>query len=140
MSESLQGGCQCGAVRYQIDAKPVALAVCHCTDCQKQSGSAFGMSLVVPRDAFSVSGETRTFTKIAESGHKVDCVFCPACGVRVFHRPHKLTDTLNVKPGTLDDTSALPPPSLSVWTRSRQPWVWLYPDAPAFERNPTPRG
>ena len=50
----LTGGCQCGGVRYEIKAAPLSLYVCHCTECQRQSGSAFALSLAVPRDAFAV--------------------------------------------------------------------------------------
>jgi len=123
MSEIMEGGCGCGALRYRIEGKPAALIACHCSECQRQSGSAFGMSLVVPKDSFRLlSGEPKTYTRLAASGRKVDCVFCDECGIRIYHRPRYLGETVNVKPGTLDDTSWLDPKA-HVWTNSKQPWV-----------------
>ena len=136
MGNPREGGCQCGAVRYRLEGEPVVLAVCHCSECQRQSGSAFGMSLIVPRRAFQLlSGETKTFTRTAESGRDVACVFCPACGTRVYHVPGLPGDNLNVKPGTLDDRSWLAP-AIHVWTKSKQPWVPIPEAVRCFEGQP----
>jgi len=125
MGDVNQGGCQCGGVRYRLEGEPVALAVCHCAECQRQSGSAFGMSLIVPKDAFRLlSGEPKTFSRKADSGRIVECAFCGTCGTRIYHAPSYMADTLNIKPGTLDDTSWLAP-SIHVWTQSKQPWVQI---------------
>lgn len=130
-----EGGCQCGRVRYRIEGDPVVLAVCHCRECQRQSGSAFGMSLIVKREAFHVTGEAKAFRRIAESGNVIDCFFCPECGVRVYHEPHAMPRTYNVKAGTLDDTSGLQP-EVQVWTKSKQSWLELSDDLPAVEGQP----
>ena len=131
-----EGGCQCGKLRYRVDGEPLVLVACHCTECQRQSGSAFGMSLVVPRESFELlSGEPRTFTRKADSGGSVDCAFCGECGTRIFHSPSKLPTTLNVKPGTLDDTSWLSP-AMHTWVSSKQPWVPIPEGARRFDRNP----
>jgi hypothetical protein len=135
MSDAIEGGCQCGALRYRISGKPVALIACHCTECQRQSGSAFGMSLIVPRDSFEITGEPKVFTRTSDSGNRVDCAFCERCGTRIFHRPQRLPDTLNVKPGTLDDTSWLEPRA-HVWTKSKQPWVPIPEGAKQIESQP----
>ena len=133
---SREGGCQCGSLRYRVDAEPLAIAACHCTECQRQSGSAFGMSMVVPRDGFRLtSGEPRTFTRAADSGGTVTCAFCPDCGTRIYHENHSLPGTVNVKPGTLDDTSDLAP-RLHVWLASKQPWVPVPEDGRRFDKNP----
>ena len=130
-----EGGCQCGRVRYRVEDEPLAVAACHCTECQRQTGSAFGMSMVVPRDAFRLtSGELRTFTRKAYSGGTVVCAFCPECGTRITHAPSKMPKTLNVKPGTLDDTSWLTP-ALHVWLASKQSWVPVPDGVPRFDRN-----
>jgi hypothetical protein len=128
------GGCQCGKIRYAIAGEPLALAVCHCRECQRQSGSAFGMSLVVARDALRVTGETKSFTRKADSGSEVECVFCPGCGTRLYHLPSAL-GTVNVKAGTLDDTAALEP-VMHVWVQRRQPWVVIPEGARCFEGQP----
>ncbi len=136
MSEACEGGCQCGAVRYRIRGEPLALGVCHCTECQRQSGSAFGMSLVVRKEDFELaSGELRDFTRTSDSGRPVRCAFCPTCGTRIFHEPRYLEGVLNVKPGTLDDTSGLAP-TLQIWTSRKQGWVVLREDVQRFEKQP----
>jgi hypothetical protein len=75
----------------------------------RQSGSAFGMSMLVKKDSLTVTGLTKQFTRIADSGNEVAGVFCPECGVRVYHAPKSAQDVLALKPGTLDDTSWLRP-------------------------------
>ena len=123
MERAMQGGCQCGRVRYRIEGAPLGLAVCHCTECQRQSGSAFGMSLAVPSDAFRLTaGELRSFTVQCESGRTKRCTFCPDCGTRIYHQV--LEAVMSLKPGTLDDTSWLAPDS-HYWTKRKQPWVVL---------------
>jgi hypothetical protein len=94
------------------------------------------MSLIVPRECFQLlRGEPKTFTRTADSGRLVECAFCPACGTRVYHAPEAMRDTLNLKPGTLDDTSWLTP-SVHVWTQEKQPWV-VIPEGPSrFEGQP----
>ena len=136
MAELRQGGCQCGALRYEISGEPVALVACHCKDCQRQSGSAFGMSLIVKREHFRwLGGEPRTFVTKGDSGARKDCLFCGECGSRIYNATAKLPDTLNVKPGTLDDTSWLSP-VMHVWTASKQPWTPIPDGVRCFERNP----
>lgn len=129
------GGCQCGSVRYEVRGEPLAVTACHCTDCQRQSGSAFSMSLIVRRDDFRVTGETRSFASQADSGAGKEGAFCPTCGVRIYNTLERMPDTVNVKPGTLDETKWLEP-SVHVWLSSRQPWVLLPEDTTRFDRNP----
>ena len=133
---SREGGCQCGRVRYRVNAEPIAVIACHCRDCQRQSGSAFGMSMVVPREAFEVlDGAPRSFERPADSGGSVECFFCADCGTRLYHRPSRMSDTVNVKPGTLDDTSWFEP-RLHVWVARKQPWVPIPDAAPRLEGQP----
>lgn len=136
MFERQDGGCQCGGVRYRVTGAPLALAVCHCKECQRQSGSAFGMSLVVSRDSFELlDGALRDFTRSSDSGRPVRCFFCPECGTRIYHEPAYAKGVLNVKAGTLDDTSWLAP-ELQAWTSSRQSWIDLPAGLKSFERQP----
>ena len=136
MGETLAGGCQCGGLRYEISGEPIAVVACHCRDCQCQSGGAFGMSMLVPREAFRFrSGEPRTWTTEADSGATKDCVFCPDCGTRIYNAVSSMPAMFNVKPGTLEDTSWLEP-SMHVWLSQRQPWVPVPEGARCFEKNP----
>jgi hypothetical protein len=80
------GGCQCGQVRYEIHAEPLTLYLCHCKECQKQSSSAFGMSLTVPQDAVVIlRGKPKAWTRKSDSGREVNNLFCGDCGTRLFH-------------------------------------------------------
>ena len=116
------GGCQCGQVRYELTAEPKRLVACHCKECQRQSGSAFGMSMLVAEDNLAVTGVTKQFTRIADSGNPNTGVFCPECGVRIYNVPRYVRGMLVLKPGTLDDTSWLRP-GYFVWMKSAQGWV-----------------
>ncbi len=137
MSAKYTGGCECGALRYAVEGEPFAVAACHCTQCQRQSGSAFSMSMIVVREAFRwEQGEPASYESRAESGARKECVFCPDCGVRIYNALESMPRTFNVKPGTLDDTSWLEP-AVHVWQASKQPWVPVPEGAPRFDRNPS---
>ncbi len=122
-----EGGCQCGAIRYRLLQAPVALYACHCKDCQKQSSSAFGLSMWMERDAIEFTGaEPRIFHTLGGSGKEKLCAFCENCGTRIYHAGGAIrsgkSDTLSIKAGTLDDTSRITP-TCHLWTKSAQPWL-----------------
>lgn len=125
----IEGGCQCGGLRYRITDAPVTYYVCHCKMCQKQSGSAFGSSLQVPAQAVELMGPFATHAHRGGSGRMADHIFCPSCGGRVTHQIRG-GEVIVVKPGTLDDTSWLNPAG-HIFTATRQPWVVL-PEAGAL--------
>jgi len=128
------GGCQCGAVRYEITGEPRRLLVCHCRDCQRQSGSAFGMTLVVGASEFRIlEGELKTFSVQSDAGREKLGAFCPSCGTRIYHKLEWRPDAVTIKPGTLDDTSWLEP-KMHIWTRSKQPWVVIPEGVETHER------
>lgn len=130
------GKCQCGEVSYEICGEPLTLYICHCKECQKQSSSAFGMSLTVPRQALVIlTGKPKTWVRKSDSGSTVTCLFCENCGTRLFHDRSYNQETINVKAGTLDDTSWLQPIG-NMWTRSAQPWVNISKDMLNFEEQP----
>ncbi len=131
----IEGGCLCGAVRYRSDSEPLMTAVCHCTHCQKQTGTSFSIIVAVPRDDFSVTGETRAFQDTGDSGKPVNRHFCPQCGSPIFSDVTALADRLFVKAGTLDDSSSLSPQA-HIYCQSAQPWISLGEDVPRFPRSP----
>jgi hypothetical protein len=132
----MTGGCQCGHLRYEIRAEPLTVYACHCTECQRQSGAAFSLSLVAPRDAVAiVAGEPRRWRRVHPSGRIIGCIFCGECGVRLYHEPEANPKVTIVKPGTLDDTSWLAPVG-HIWTRSAQRWVAMPADAVNEEAQP----
>ena len=121
----LKGGCQCGRQRYSISAMPLTLYACHCTDCQKQSSSAFGMSLILARDdlEFLQGGDAlKTWDTRGENGAIKRCAFCPDCGSRLYHGTAEPKADISVKAGSLDDTRWLRPVA-HIWLDSAQPWV-----------------
>jgi hypothetical protein len=122
MRKGAEGGCSCGDVRYRLEGEPRGLGACHCRECQRQSGSAFGLSLDVPKEAFHLlSGDVKTFTVRCDSGRMKDCAFCASCGTRIYHAGEW---GLSLKAGTLDDTSGLSPDA-HYWTERKQPWVQI---------------
>lgn len=128
--DSRHGNCQCGQVTYRINGTPLKLAICHCTECQKQSASAFGMSLGVrPEDFELTSGALSSFDVTCDSGRTKTCAFCPQCGSRIYHQTG---NNMSIKAGTLKDTSGLKPDA-HYWTRSKQPWITIPADALQFE-------
>lgn len=136
MSFQQEGGCQCGGIRYRVSAEPVRVSLCHCLECQKQSGSAFGMSAIVAEASFTLlKGTLKKFTRSSDSGRPVDCHFCPDCGTRIYHQAQVYVGYVNVKPGTFDDRSWLKP-TTSIWMGSRQPWVTVPADVFVHDGQP----
>ncbi|MEO1148270.1 MAG: GFA family protein [Cyanobacteria bacterium J06638_22] len=137
MTAPYPGGCQCGQIRFEIRAEPLTLYACHCKECQKQSSSAFGMSMTVPRDAVVIlQGTPKQWTRASDSGREVHCLFCGECGTRLFHNPSRNSKITNVKPGTLDDTSWLSPVG-NLWTRNAQKWISLSEKMLNYETQPS---
>ena len=133
---SWTGGCSCGAIRYEVDAAPLATVACHCTQCQVQSGSAFSISMMLPASGLRiVQGTPSECLLRADSGAAKHAMFCGRCGTRLYNRNEAMPSTVNLKPGTLDDTSVVAP-QMHVWTASRQPWVSIPDELPSFEHNP----
>ena len=124
----VHGGCQCGKIRYALKAPPVTFYFCHCTECQRQSSSAFGQSMRVRLEDIEVTGEMARFTRErTASGSALLCDFCPDCGVRLFHRREAYEADVSLKAGSLDDTSWLVPAG-HIWTRSKQKWMVIAED------------
>ena len=135
----IEGGCVCGAVRYRLSAPPLSLYACHCTDCQRLSGGMASMSMPVMADDLTMlSGELTDYAKPSASGRVVGILFCGTCGTRIMHVPAHSPGMLNLKPGTLDDTSWVAPVA-HVWTASR-PAGGIVPDGVlAFPGQPPSR-
>lgn len=130
------GGCQCGCVRYESAGEPLALYVCHCRECRKQSASAFGMSYIVPRAGFRVASGTPNFwIRTADSGNNVTCAYCQNCGSRLWHERTGAADTVTIKAGSLDqpiDFSA----AIHIWTSRKLPGLIIPPDVEQYPEEP----
>jgi hypothetical protein len=124
------GRCLCGATRYRVTEEPLAVYACHCTDCQKRSGSAFALSMWVPRTAIEATqGEATLHTSLTSDGRVRNGRNCAQCGTRLWSEPQNRPALSVVRPGTLDDTSWLRPVA-HLWTRSAQPW-FVFPEGVA---------
>ncbi len=133
----LAGGCQCGAIRYEVTGPHKKIVACHCIDCQRQSGSAFGMTLVVAETDFRLTkGVVKTYGSRSEAGRRKLGAFCPDCGCRIYHQSEWRKGTVSVKPGTLDDTSWLNP-DMHLWTRNKQSWVIIPDGVESHETQPS---
>ena len=130
-----EGGCQCGAVRYALSVTRIIAYVCHCVECQRQSASAFAISVPVPADALDLIGQLAIYRRPSDSGTHTRCHYCSHCGVRIFHRSERAPAIITLKGGTLDDTSVIVPVA-HLWTKRRQPWVILPVGVTSFETQP----
>lgn len=128
------GGCLCGAVRYRMAWPAKGMVVCHCRDCQKQSGSAFSVVGVAARDDITVSGELATFSHPGSSGQTVNRRFCGRCGSPILTDTQAARDQgiIFFKAGTLDETADLAP-DVHYWTQSAQHWFALPDGATCLE-------
>ena len=135
MPAPYDGGCLCGLIRYRVTDEPLTLYVCHCTDCQRRTGSAFALSMVVLKSALELlQGDPRTYA-VTSDGLQRRGKFCAECSTRLWGEPVKFPQVVVVQPGTLDDTTWLHPIG-HIWTRSAQPWVSIPKDTVNFEGQP----
>jgi hypothetical protein len=132
----IDGGCHCGAIAFEAEADPEQPAICHCTDCQAITGSAFRISIHVPAAQFRLTrGEPARYLKTtAESGNKRVQAFCPSCGSQLYaSAPGDNPPVYTVRAGTLRQRSELPPKK-QIWFRSAQSWVTALGDVPRVDK------
>jgi len=135
----LDGQCLCGEITYECDADPIMTAICHCSDCQRQTGTAFSIVVGVPRKQFHLHGTPKVFETIGDDrGAPVYRHFCGNCGSPIISILAEADDVAWIKAGTLRDKSWLEP-ELDAWTDSAQAWVRAstHQDRPSFPRSPT---
>ena len=118
--------CSCGSVRVVASGEPSSVVACHCVECQRRTGSVFGVGAYYPQECITVSGATKEYVRPTEVGHQFVTHFCPTCGSSVYWRSGKNPGLLGIAVGAFADT-AFPPPVRSVWERSRHPWVQVEP-------------
>ena len=131
----LTGGCLCGRVRYRVTEAPIAFYACHCTDCRRECGAPYGLTMLFRRSALEHgSGEVRSTGVSVESGRIRNATLCPECLVRVWFESSRTAQILGISFGTLDDASAYEPFG-NMWLASACPWVTPVP-GPRFDRQP----
>lgn len=127
------GQCQCGEIRYESAEESLALYICHCRECQKQSASAFGISLDVPRSGFRiVQGTSKYWTRHTDNGHLIQCAFCPTCGSRLWHEEPG-SPLISIKGGSLNEPLDVSK-AIHVWVSRKLPGIVIPEDAPQFQQ------
>ncbi|MBK7861599.1 MAG: GFA family protein [Archangiaceae bacterium] len=130
---TLEGGCACGAVRYRLKRAPMRVHCCHCTRCQRHTGSAFVLNAIIEGDELELLQGSPSPTEVAsESGRPHDIYRCPRCLTAVWSDYGRRPNYRFVRVGTLDTPAALPP-DVHIFVRSKLPWVQLPPGVPAFD-------
>jgi hypothetical protein len=133
MTDTLQGGCACGAVRYALASPPMFVNCCHCRDCQRQSGSAFVINAIIETDRINLfAGAPEPVTVPTGSGRPHDVHRCPTCRTALWSDYGRRPAVRFVRVGTLDEPAVLPPDA-HIFTRSKLPWVILPKETPAFD-------
>lgn len=133
MSNFLQyGSCQCQSIRYKITDVPLFTHLCHCTLCQKRTGSAFVLNVMVLEDEFSVTeGVPEGYTTTTDSGAMLSTFACSTCRDNLYHTHPGFQRIIMLAGGTVDDPSWLKPQA-NIFTKSKQPWVELSGEIPAY--------
>jgi len=127
-----EGGCACGAVRYRLASDPLFVHCCHCLNCQRQTGSAFVINLLIEADRVELlAGEPQPVDVPRDDGSLQSIFRCTACQVAVFST-YTRPEIRFVRGGTLDDPASITP-DVHIFTRSRLPWVEVPGSQPAFE-------
>jgi hypothetical protein len=134
LTDSLQGGCACGAVRYRLEDAPIITHCCHCRFCQRMSGSAFGVNAMTETDRVTLLGiepEAVATPSTLPAGQKFHR--CPRCQVALWSNHPLMGDAVAfVFVGTLDEPALLVP-TVHCYTASKAAWVTLDPAVPAYE-------
>jgi hypothetical protein len=132
MSVPREGGCACGAVRYRLTSDPLFVHCCHCLNCQRQTGSAFVINLLIEADRVeSLAGEPQPVDVPRDDGSMQRIFRCPACQVAVFSQ-YTRPEVWFVRAGALDEPTSVVP-DVHIFTKSKVGWVTLPDSAPAFD-------
>jgi len=124
---TITGGCACSAVRYtSTKTKPIFEVKCHCTQCQKATGSAFAAIMVLPKADITVEGDLTFHSYTAPNGNVVSHGFCPICGSPVHNKNTGYPDNIYIQAGSLDDTSQFNPVK-AIFTDEAAHWDNLDP-------------
>lgn len=135
MAEGFSGRCLCGAVQYRSTADPQMVGQCHCVDCRKTSATDHAVHLVIPEEAFSVSGEVAFYDHPANSGNIVSRGFCPKCASAIYSRNSAMKGLVFARASSLDDLE-IAKPQMIVYASRAPSWAQLDPDIPAFAEMP----
>jgi hypothetical protein len=119
---NISGQCHCGAVSFTALIDPGRVMVCHCTDCQVLSGAPYRAVVAAPFDSLVVSGQTKHYIKVAQSGNRRAQVFCPECGTPLWATAPENPTAVIIRLGCVKERAQLKP-AVQIWKHSALPWV-----------------
>ncbi|HIN89372.1 MAG TPA: aldehyde-activating protein [Rhodospirillales bacterium] len=129
------GGCLCGSIRYKFERENVVSSLhCHCTDCQKATGSGKATITVIPTDKLEIQGDVKIFSVVGTDGGHVHRGFCSECGSPIISYLTELPDFRFIKAGSLDDPSWVKVES-SIWSSTAHQWDPVNEGFPSFSQN-----
>lgn len=127
-----RASCSCGRLSIACEGEPVRISICHCLECQKRTGSPFGVQARFRRDQVTaVEGKATQYVRVGEQGGRITFRFCPECGATLYWTIDSQPDLVAVAVGAFADP-AFPAPRFSVYERRRHPWV-VVPDTPGMQ-------
>lgn len=134
-NETFEGGCTCGYIRYRLISKPLIVHCCHCSWCQRETGSAFVINVVIETDRLQLlNGEAVIINTPSNSGKGQKIARCPKCQIAIWsHYAGMGKKIAFVRAGTLDKPDQMPP-DVHIYTKSKLPWINLPDGTPAFYR------
>ncbi|CAM4133892.1 CENP-V/GFA domain-containing protein [Bordetella tumbae] len=133
----VQGQCHCGAIAYEAEVEPGTISICHCADCQMQSGSVFRTNIPAPADKFRLlKGIPKRYLKVADSGTKRIHAFCDNCGGPVYACAADNPQTYSLRVGTLKQRYELGPPVRQIWAKRRFSWLAPLGAVQTFDNQP----
>lgn len=114
--------CACGQLRIECEGEPAKVSACHCVECQRRTGGPFGIAAFFEADSTEITGSSRVYERISDSGFQVRLHFCGTCGSTVFWYPSRKASAVAVAVGCFGDPS-FPAPTQAVYGEHRHPWV-----------------
>ncbi len=116
--------CACGQLTLSCEGSPVRISMCHCLECQKRTGSVFGVQARFSKDHVLIAGNSHNFKRKGDSGGEITFHFCPTCGSTVYWQVHAIQDFLSVAVGAFTNPQ-FPSPMFSVYESRRHPWTHM---------------
>lgn len=136
MTTPITGDCLCGAIRYTVSAPVSGLRACHCTHCQKTSGTGASVNAVIQSKDFALTrGTPKRYTDKADSGRLLQRFFCGDCGSPIYSQRDNMPERMVVRAGSFDDSSAMRI-ATHIWTKSARPWSHIDPGCEQLPGNP----
>jgi hypothetical protein len=119
----IEGGCHCGRIKYKAVVDPDTVGICHCSDCQNLTGSAYRVTVPAPAATFVLTGKPRVYVKTAESGTKRAHAFCPDCGAPIYAAAITDPPSYSLRVGAVKQRAQLGRPNRQIWCQSALPWA-----------------